>query len=97
MLLLGVMAPCAAQNAPPARTLDPKACSEGQRLQLDSIRPQLKDPSQRAPGDKLEQTEGVICPPDVDPDIKADAPNAGRTPVIPPPGSPGGDPAVRPK
>jgi hypothetical protein len=47
--------------------------------------------------ERLDQTKGVICPPDVDPAIKAPTPNAGKTPVIPPPGSPGGDPNVQPK
>jgi hypothetical protein len=46
---------------------------------------------------KLDQTKGVICPPDVDPAIQAPTPNAGKTPVIPPPGSPGGNPSVQPK
>lgn len=53
----------------------------------------------RAPlGDKLAQSDGVLCPPaDVDPEIRAPTPEAGKTPVIPPPGSRGGDPSVRPK
>jgi hypothetical protein len=46
---------------------------------------------------KLDQTKGVICPPDIDPAIKAPTPPAGDMPVIPPPGSPGGDPGVQPK
>ena len=47
---------------------------------------------------KLARTDGVICPPPgVDPDIHEPAPGGGRTPVIPPPGSPGGDPSTRPK
>ena len=46
---------------------------------------------------KLDQTNGVICPPDVDPAMKAPTPKAGNTPVIPPPGSPGGNPNVQPK
>jgi hypothetical protein len=51
-------------------------------------------------GDKLAKSDGVLCPPDnVDPAMHAPAPNAGAgsMPVIPPPGSPGGDPNVRPK
>ena len=48
--------------------------------------------------DRLARTDGVICPPrDVDPDIHSAPPGGGRTPVIPPPGSPGGDPSVQPK
>ncbi len=49
-------------------------------------------------GDKLAKSDGVMCPPSgVDPEIRAPTPNAGTTPVIPPPGSPGGDPTIRPK
>jgi len=49
-------------------------------------------------GDKLARSDGVLCPPtDVAPEMKTPAPEAGKTPVIPPPGSPGGDPNVRPK
>ena len=47
--------------------------------------------------EKLDQGGGVICPPNVDPAIKAPTPQTGKMPVIPPPGSPGGDPKVQPK
>lgn len=43
---------------------------------------------------------GVLRPPgNVDPGIHAPAPvpRPGTTPVIPPPGTPGGDPTVRPR
>jgi hypothetical protein len=48
-------------------------------------------------GNKLSQSNGVICPPDVDQGMKAPTPNIGRMPVIPPPGSPGGDQNIQPK
>jgi len=49
-------------------------------------------------GDKLSKSDGVLCPPSgVDPEMRAPAPDGGNTPVIPPPGSPGGDQSVRPK
>jgi hypothetical protein len=49
-------------------------------------------------GDKLARSDGVLCPPPgIDPEIRAPTPDAGNTPVIPPPGSPGGDPTIRPK
>ena len=48
--------------------------------------------------DKLAKSDGVLCPPaGVDPEIRAPTPDAGNTPVIPPPGSPGGNPNIRPK
>jgi hypothetical protein len=46
---------------------------------------------------KLGQSNGVICPPDVDQGMKAPTPNTGNMRVIPPPGSPGGSPNVQPK
>jgi hypothetical protein len=40
----------------------------------------------------------VICPPaGVDPGISAPPIGGGVTPVIPPPGTPGGDPGLVPK
>jgi hypothetical protein len=50
-------------------------------------------------GDKLARSDGVLCPPPgIDPEIRAPTPpDAGNTPVIPPPGSPGGNQDVRPK
>jgi hypothetical protein len=49
-------------------------------------------------GDQLAKSDGVLCPPaGVDPQMHAPTPDAGNTPVIPPPGSPGGDPTIRPK
>lgn len=49
-------------------------------------------------GDKLAKTNGVLCPPsNVDPEMHAPTPEGGTTPVIPPPGSPGGNPNVQPK
>ncbi len=49
-------------------------------------------------GDRLAKSNGVLCPPTgVDPAIRAPTPEGGNTPVIPPPGSPGGNPNVRPK
>ena len=50
--------------------------------------------------DKLERTEGVIRPPsNIDPGIvtTAPVPNPGTTPVIRPPGEPGGNMSVQPK
>jgi hypothetical protein len=47
----------------------------------------------------LSRSGGVVTPPtEVDPAIKRTPPPSGaRMPVIPPPGSPGGDQSVKPK
>jgi hypothetical protein len=48
--------------------------------------------------DKLNSSNGVIRPEDnVDPGIRKPAPAEGSTPVIPPPGSPGGSQSVDPR
>ncbi len=46
---------------------------------------------------KSGQTAGVMCPPDVDPAMKAPTPQTGDTSVIAPPGTPGGNSNVQPK
>jgi hypothetical protein len=49
---------------------------------------------------QLDEGKGVIDPPPVgDAEIQAPAPapNPGTTPVIPPPGTPGGDQSIQPK
>jgi hypothetical protein len=72
------------QPVPPRGTVSPESTTTGQRAE--------------PLGDKLARSDGVLCPPSgVDPDIHAPTPDTGNTPVIPPPGSPGGDPNVRPK
>jgi hypothetical protein len=49
-------------------------------------------------GDRLAQSKGVICPPDVDPAMKVPSPETGsKMPVIPPSGAPGGDQKIQPK
>ena len=48
--------------------------------------------------DKLARSDGIICPPGgVDSEMQVKPPEGGQMRVIPPPGSPGGDPSVRPK
>ena len=77
-------------------------CTPTQTGPQGTITPNGTTTGQRAEplGDKLARSDGVLCPPsNVDPQMHAPAPNAGAgsMPVIPPPGSPGGDPNVRPK
>jgi len=52
----------------------------------------------RTLSDQLSQSKGVICPPaGIDPGISVPPSGGGRTPVIPPPGTRGGDPSIQPK
>jgi hypothetical protein len=85
------------QPRPPA--VDPKACAPGERLQPNALNPAAPNATTgESLSEKLARTDGVICPPNVDPDIRAPAPDVGaKMPVIPPPGSPGGDTTIRPK
>ena len=100
VLVLAATVSSWAQNRPAPQLLDPKACADEQRLRPPSTgnAPQSPGSPNQTLSEKLEQTEGVLCPPaGVDPDIGLAPPGGGKTPVIPPPGSPGGDPTVRPK
>jgi len=87
-----------AQTAPPAAAHD---CSPTQPVPpRGTIAPEGSTTGQAAEplGDRLAKSDGVLCPPTgIDPEIRAPTPDTGNTPVIPPPGSPGGDPGVRPK
>jgi len=97
-LLLCAVIAAPAQNRPQDHpsTVDPKGCAPSERLQTDGKAPDGK--AGEPLSDKLARTDGVICPPNVDPEIKAPTPQSGnRMPVIPPPGSPGGDPSIQPK
>ena len=89
------------QSAPDrAHQLDPKGCAPSERLKPADPAEGTKTPQTttgEALSDKLARTDGVLCPPNVDPEIRAPAPGGGKTPVIPPPGSPGGDQTQRPK
>jgi hypothetical protein len=79
-----------AGNCAPMRPVPPRG----------TVAPEDSTTGQRAEplGDKLAKSDGVLCPPSgVDPEIRAPTPDTGNTPVLPPPGSPGGDPNLRPK
>jgi len=87
------------QLAPQTEQRDPDACAQGEATvgsggDLDTGKEEAGSLS-----DKLARSNGVICPPSqVDPDIRKPAPESGGAmPVIPPPGSPGGNPSVQPK
>ena len=79
-------------------TRDPNACGQQGLTVGPDNKAQSADTIGKSLSDQLARSDGVICPPPgVDPDIKAQAPEGGRLLVIPPPGSPGGDPSIRPK
>jgi len=88
-----------AQTAPPAAT-PPTNCvpmaphgSSGTTKEGATV-----GQSSETLGDKLAKSDGILCPPaGVDPEIRAPTPEGGRMPVIPPPGSPGGDQSIQPK
>jgi len=87
---------------PPAKTATPAppAANSSACAPHDTTAPkgETKGQSREPLGDKLAKSDGVLCPPSgVDPEIRAPTPEGGNMPVIPPPGSPGGDPTVRPK
>lgn len=60
--------------------------------------PTVGGPNSPNLSEKLADSKGVICPPaGVDPEIRVPPPGGGELKVIPPPGSPGGNPDVQPK
>jgi hypothetical protein len=87
-----------AQSAPPT-ALPPTNCAPMQPNGTGTKTDETTIGESREPlGDKLARSDGTLCPPsNVDPEIRAPTPEGGKMPVIPPPGSPGGDPSVRPK
>jgi hypothetical protein len=104
LVLTFVPLAASAQDVPAQpKQLAADACSPEERQKTVPAPPgQTQQAPAAEPGEnlsnKLARTDGVLCPPPgVDPDIHEPAPGGGRTPVIPPPGSPGGDPATRPK
>ena len=59
----------------------------------------VEPPATGSSSSDLSRSGGVIRPPaDVDPQMKQMPPSSGdRMPVIPPPGTPGGNPSAKPK
>jgi hypothetical protein len=90
----GRLTPALAQPSAPPSPGDPP-----------SYRAQPQDPGSTGstcPGttlsDRLSRCDGVIRPPSgLNPDNTIEPPDIGTTPVIPPPGSPGGDQRIDPK
>jgi len=60
--------------------------------------PAIGRESNRTLSDQLADSKGVICPPaGLDRELEQKPPEGGTIKVIPPPGSPGGNPGVQPK
>ena len=92
--------PAPATPPAPSRTVQNQNCAPQQPSHPGAAASEGTTTGQGAQplGDKLAKSDGVLCPPaGVDPEMRAPTPQGGNTPVIPPPGSPGGDPSVRPK
>jgi hypothetical protein len=93
-LIGSLMVPVTALTIAPicAQTVQPPGPSPA----VPSTPPGCPDASGRD-AKNLSQSCGVIIPPQTaDPSVKS-PPNQGAMPVIPPPGTPGGDPTVLPK
>ena len=88
------------QQQPP--NMPPLQQMPAEKVEPDSNLSGTKEPSETGStntlSDKLERSDGVIRPPENDsPDIVIPAPDPGTTPVIRPPGSPGGNQQLDPK
>lgn len=110
MLACAAAFPCiaAAQNPQPAAPQDPHhplAPPSASQPPPELIAPHDTTPGTKSAqsgdtlSDRLSKQQGMLHPPSVDPGISAPLPSdaQGAMPVIPPPGSPGGNPAVVPK
>jgi hypothetical protein len=102
LLAVSAMLPVLAQDQgtvpatpPPAGTL------EAPPEQLEAAPPVgTSGTSSGTLSEQLDRSQGVITPPEgVDPGLVQTPPNQGATtmPVIPPPGTPGGNPNIQPK
>ena len=96
LLLCASCAAGAAQTAVPKNNAHPDAaCPPGTTQDAPTLG--QKDGG-RSLSDQLAQSRGVICPPaGVDPQMRQPPPEGGAMKVVPPPGSPGGNPNVQPK
>ena len=83
-----------------AQTVDQKPTAETPPQTVpEDTRPGRSGSSQEPLGKKLNRTDGMLHPPrGVDPGVAIPPPSTGSNmPVIPPPGTPGGNTAIEPK
>jgi hypothetical protein len=108
MLATALSLPVVVAAQAPPKTAEP-VVPKGDRLDLNTCgdngatvgqggEVQTKKPDGGDLSERLAQSGGVICPPPyVDPAIKAPTLPGGSMPIIPPPGSSGGDRSIQPK
>jgi hypothetical protein len=102
-LLAGVALPLAAfaqnpQPAAPHETTPPVAPPSAPSPPPEQIAPADRALGDTHLSDRLSRQQGTLQPPSVDPGIQAPTPRSqGTMPVIPPPGTPGGNQKVVPK
>jgi hypothetical protein len=107
MALLGCCLRLNLEHTPEASDVFIQACAahlakrEVKHAEWEALDEPLTSNGEGSLSEKLERSEGVITPPasGTDPGIVQPTPDTGETkmPVIPPPGTPGGDPNVRPQ
>ena len=100
MAICAVALPGQAQNIPPLRAGETAPPSSDRSPPGGTIEPGISGSSSEPLSDKLDRSSGVIHPPAaIDAGIAKSPPAVGpeSTPVIPPPGTPGGRPGENPK
>jgi hypothetical protein len=103
-LALAQAGPCGAQ-AVDQKPVDQKpvdqkpAATAPAQIVPEDTAPGRSGSSQESLGKKLNRTDGVLHPPQgIDPGVALPPPSTGSNmPVIPPPGTPGGNSAIEPK
>ncbi len=105
-LIIGLALPCVAgaqnpQPAPPQQAHPTVAPPGAPAPPPEQIAPpaQTPLPPKTTLSERLSEQKGTLHPPPVDPGMQAPLPPRGQgtMPVIPPPGTPGGDQRVEPK
>jgi hypothetical protein len=87
------------QSAPPGASPAPVTPPGPSTTPPERVSPSGNDQGDKTLSDKLSRQRGTLSPPDVDPGmaVKPDPSTHGTMPVLPPPGSPGGNRSVVPK
>jgi hypothetical protein len=96
LMLAGALLGCVTAQAQPL--VPPPAQGSSCPPDVKQDAPTVGRDSDKSLSDQLAASKGVICPPaGVDPQMQKAPPEGGAMKVIPPPGSPGGNPSIQPK